>query len=199
MLTGVQLYACVDLHVRLELVGLPKLPAAHSALVRFLPCVDQAVAVVVLWRPELFPTLVTPVRFDSSVQELMLLQLRHEQEAFLTNATDIWAVSTVLPHVVQVQVSQVERLPACVAGELFVLRVALLMHLQCSVGAEAPQTGGTAERLHRCLPPPHHSLLNLVLMDEPLVLLQLTVIKKRLPAEVAHKSLLHTMNLHVGL
>lgn len=199
VLAGVQLHARVNLHVRLELVGLPELPTAHGALVRFLPCVDQAVAVVVLWCPELFPTLVTPVRFDSSVQQLVLLQLRHEQEAFLTDAADVRTVATVLPHVVQVQVSQVEGLPAGVAGELFVLGMALLMHLQSSVGAEAPQTGSTAERLHHSLPPPRHSLLNLVLVDEPLVLLQLTVIKKRLPTQVAHKSLLHTVNLHVGL
>ena len=73
--TGVQFHARVDLHVRLELVGLPELPAAHHTLIGFLSGVDQQVAVVVLWRPEFFPTLFTPVRFDSGVQQLVLLQL----------------------------------------------------------------------------------------------------------------------------
>ncbi len=36
-------------------------------------------------------------------------------------------------------------------------------------------------------------------MDQLLVLLQLTVVEKRLPTEVAHEWLLCTMNQHVGL
>lgn len=117
--------------MRLELVGLSELPAAHNALIGFFSSVDQQVAVVVLRRPELFATVFTFVRFDSGVQELVLLQLRHEQETFLADAADVWPVAAVLPHVVQVQVSQVEGLPAGVAGELFVLGVALLVCPQC--------------------------------------------------------------------
>lgn len=197
-LAGVQLHPGVDLHVRLELVGLPELPAAHEALVGFLSGVDQQVAMVVLWRPELLPALLTLVRFDSSVQELMLLQLRHEQEAFLTDAADVRPVAAVLPHVVQVQVSQVEGLPAGVAGELFVLGVALLVRPQCGVTAEALQTDLAAEGFHSGRPPsPRHTSglrFVLVVVDQLLVLLQLTVVEKRLTAEVAHERLLHTVN-----
>ncbi len=135
----------MDLHVRLELVGLPELPAAHNTLVGFLSSVDQQVAVVVLRRPELFPALFTLVRFDSSVQKLVLLQLRHEQETFLADAADVRPVTTVLPHVVQVQVSKVEGLPTGVAGELFVLGVALFVCPERAVAAEALQTDFTAE------------------------------------------------------
>lgn len=75
MLAGVQLDPGVDLHVRLELVGLPELPVAHHALVGFFSGVDQQVAMVVLRRPELFAALFTLVRLDSAVQKLVLLQL----------------------------------------------------------------------------------------------------------------------------
>ncbi len=136
-LTGVQLHSGVDLHVRLELVGLPELSAAHDALVGFFSGVDQQVAVVVLWSSELFSTLFTLVRFDSGVQELVLLQLRHEQETFLADAADVRPVAAVLPHVVQVEVPQVEGLPTGVAGELFVLSVAFLVRPQRGVAAEA--------------------------------------------------------------
>lgn len=67
-LAAVQLHARVNLHVRLELVRLPELPAAHGTLVRLFSGMDQQVAVVVLRRPELFATLFTPVWFDSGVQ-----------------------------------------------------------------------------------------------------------------------------------
>jgi len=126
-LTGVQLHPGVDLHVRLELVGLPELPAAHHALIGFLSGVDQQVAVVVLRRSELSAALFTLVRLDSGVQELVLLQLRHQQEAFLADAADVRPVAAVLPHVVKVQVAQVEGLPASVTGKVLVLGVALLV------------------------------------------------------------------------
>lgn len=144
-LTGVQLHPGVDLHVRFELVGLPEFPAAYNALIGFFSSVDQQVAVVVLRCPELFPALFTLVRFDSSVQELMLLQLRHEQETFLADAADVWPVAAVLPHVVQVQMSKVEGLPAGVAGEIFVLSMALLVCPQRGVAAKALETDLTAE------------------------------------------------------
>lgn len=202
-LTGVQLHPSVDLHVRLKLIGLSELPAAHNTLVGFLSGVDQQVAMVVLRRPELLAALFTLVRFDSSMQELVLLQLRHEQKTFLADAADVRPVATVLPHVVQVQVSQVEGLPAGAAGELFVLGVALLVRPQCGVAAEALQTDLTAEGLDAGRPPsPQHasSLLSLlVVVDQLLVLLQLTVVEKRLPTEVAHERLLHTVNQHVCL
>lgn len=200
-LAGVQLHASVDLHVRLELVRLPELPAAHNTFVGFLSGVDQQVTVVVLRSPELFSALFTPVRFDSGVQELVLLQLRHEQETFLADAADVRPVATVLPHVVQVQVSQVEGLPAGVASELFVLGVALLVRPERGVAAEALQADLTAERFHSGRSPspwdaPH---LVLVVMHQLLVFLQLTVVEKCLPTEVAHEGFLHTMDQHVGL
>lgn len=199
-LTGVQLHPGVDLHVRLELVGLPELPAAHNTLVGFLSGVDQQVAVVVLRRPELFPALFTLVRFDSGVQKLVLLQLRHEQETFLADAADVRPVAAVLPHVVQVQVSEVEGLPAGVAGELFVLGVALLVRPQRGVAAEALETDLTAERFQSARPPsPRHASDLLSVVDQLLVLLQLAVVEKRLPAEVAHERLLRAVNQHVGL
>ena len=96
MPAGVQLNASMDLHVGLELVGLPEPPAAHAALVWLLPRVDQQVAVVVLWRPEFFATLLTAVRLDPSVQQLMLLKLRRQQEALVTDRADVRAVATVV-------------------------------------------------------------------------------------------------------
>lgn len=202
-LAGVQLHPGVDLHVRLELVGLPELPAAHGALVGFLSGVDQQVAVVVLRRPELFAALIALVRFDSGVQELVLLQLRHEQETFLADAADVRPVAAVLPHVVQVHVSKVEGLPAGGAGELLVLGVALLVRPQRGVTAEALEADLTGEGFQSARPPsprrPRRLLSVLVVVDELLVLLQLTVVEKRLSAEVAHERLLHTVNQHVGL
>lgn len=144
-LTGVQLDARVDLHVGLELVGLSELPAAHGALVGLLPSVDQQVAVVVLRRPELFATLLAAVRFDSGVQQLVLLQLRRQQETFLAHGADVRPVAAMLPQVVYVQVSQVEGLPTRVAGKVFVVGVALLMGLQRAAAAERFQTDFTAE------------------------------------------------------
>lgn len=199
-LTGVQLHSGVDLHVRLELVGLSELPAAHGALVGFLSRVDQQVAVVVLRRPELFPALFTLVRFDAGVQELVLLQLRHEQETFLADAADVRPVAAVLPHVVQVQVSQVEGLPAGVAGELFVLSVALLVRPQRGVAAEALETDFAAERLQSARPASPRDAADLLsVVDQLLVLLQLTVVEEGLPAEVAHERLLRAVNQHVSL
>lgn len=74
-LAHVQFDARVDLHVRLELVGLPEASRAHGAFVGLLSAVDQQVALVVLRRPELFPARVAFVRFDSGVEQLVLAQL----------------------------------------------------------------------------------------------------------------------------
>lgn len=202
-LAGIQLHPRVDLHVRLELVGLPELPAAHGALVGFLSGVDQQVAVVVLRRPELFAALLALVRFNSGVQELVLLQLRHEQETFLADGADVRPVAAVLPQVVQVHVPQVEGFPAGAAGELFVLGVALLMRPQRGVAAEALETNLTGEGFQAARPPsprrPRRLLSVLVVMDQLLVLLQLTVVEKCLSTAVAHERLLHAVNQHVGL
>lgn len=199
---GVQLHARVDLHVRLELVGLPELPAAHCTLIGFLSGVDQQVAMVVLRCPEFFATLFTAVRFDSGVQQLVLLQLRRQQKAFLTDAADVWPVSAVLPHVVQVHVAQVERFPACVAGELFVLCVALLVRPQRAAAAEALQTDLTAERFdpgRGASPPPSVRPSVFTAVNQLLVFLQLTVVEKCLPAQITHERLLHSVNQHVSL
>lgn len=76
----------------------------------------------------------------------MLFQLRCQHEAFVTGATNVRSVSTVLPHVVHVHVSQMKSLPASFAAELFVLSVALLMCTQCGAAAEALHTRFTAVR-----------------------------------------------------
>lgn len=199
---GVQLHAGVDLHVRLELVGLPELLAAHHALVGFLSGVNQQVAVVVLWCPELLPTLLTPVWFDTGVQQLVLLQLRREQETFLTNAADIRSVAVVLPHVVQVQVSQVEGLSTGFAGELFVFCMALLVRSQSGAAAEALETDFAAEGFDSGRPASHLSCLLaflFIVVNQLLVLLQLTVVEKCLPTQITHEWLFHTVNQHVGL
>lgn len=200
-LAGVQLHPGVDLHVRLQLVGLPELPVAHAALVRLLAGVHQQVAVVVLRRPELFPALLALVWFDAGVQQLVPLQLRHEQEALLADAADVRPVAAVLPDVVQVEVSLVEGPAAGVAGELLVLRVALFVFPQTRAAAEALQADLAAERSDsRRLVSSRLSLQAvLVVVDQLLVLLQLAVVEKRLPAEVAHERLLHTVHQHVSL
>lgn len=200
-LAAVQLHPGVDLHVRLELVGLSELPAAHNALIGFLSGVDQQVSVVVLWRPELLPALSALVRFDAGVQQLVPLQLRREHEAFVADAADVWPLAAVLPQVVQVQVSQVEGLAAGAAGELFVLCVALLVRPECAAAAEALQTDLTAEGFDfaGAASLRHAALLLLVAVHQLLVLLQLTVVEKRLPTEVAHERLLCTVDQHVGL
>lgn len=212
-LAGVQLHAGVDLHVRLQLVRLTELPVADSALVGLLPGVDQQVSVVVLRRPELLPALLTLVRFDAGVQHLVALQLRQEQETLLADAADVRAVAAVLPDVVQVEVALVEGPAAGVAGELLVLvlRVALLVLPQTGAAAEALQADLTVERSRSRLlvprprrPDPRarlslHPAATLAVVDQLLVLLQLTVVEKRLPAEVAHEGFLHAVNQHVSL
>lgn len=197
----------MDLHVGLELVGLPELPGAYRTLIGFLSRVHQQVAVVVLRRPELFPALFTPVGFDPGVQQLVLLQLRRQHKSFLTDAADVRPVAAVLPQVVQVQVSQVEGFPTWVAGELFVLGVTLLMRPQRGAAAEALQTDFTAERFDSARPPSPCQSFNLhstlpsisTVVNQLLVFLQLTVVEKRLPAQITHERLLHTVDQHVGL
>lgn len=74
-LAAVELHSCVHLHVSLHLVGLPEPARAHGAGVRPLPSVDQQVALVVLRRLELLPTLLALVRLDARVQQLVAFQL----------------------------------------------------------------------------------------------------------------------------
>ena len=107
-----------------------------------------------------------------------------------------------LPHVVQVHVSQVERLPTGVTGELFVLCVTLLVRPQRGAAAEALQTDFTAEwfdpgRTASSLPSVHPSVFTV--MNQLLVFLQLTVVEKRLPTQITHERLLHSVNQHVSL
>lgn len=190
--------------MRLQLVGLAELPATHSALVRLLAGVHQQVAVVVLRRPELFAAVLAVVRFDTCVQKLVLLQLRCQQEAFVTDSADVWPVAAVLPQVVQVQVTQVEGFPTCVAGELFVLGVALLVRAQRAAAAEALWTDFTAERFDSGGPPPARlpaglSPIATAAVNQLLVLLQLAVVEERLSAQVAHERLCHAVNKHVSL
>lgn len=204
LLTGVQLDASVDLHVRLELVGLPELAGAQQTRVGLFSGVHQPVPVEVLRSPEFFSTVITPVGFDPGVQQLVLLQLWRQQEASLADVTDERPVAVVLPHVVQVKVSLVEWLPADVAGELFVLAVALLMCPQCGAAAEALHTGFTAKRFDSAWPPSSFHpplILSFVCtaVDQLLVFLQLTIVEKRLPTQITHEWLFHAMNQHMAL
>lgn len=195
-LAAVELHPCVDLHVRLHLVGLPELAPAHGALVWSLSSVDQQVALVVLRRLELLPALLTLVWLNAGVQQLVALQLRRQQEAFVADGADMWSLAAVLPHVVQVEVAQVERLPTGGAAELFVLGVALLVRLERAAAAEALQTDLTAEGFCRVTAPPLRNASHLVFVsvDELLVFLQLAVVEKRLSTEVTHERLLCTVD-----
>lgn len=66
-LAAVQLHPCVHLHVCFHLIGLSEPAWAHRACVRPLPSVNQQVALVVLLRLELLPTLLTLVRLGAGV------------------------------------------------------------------------------------------------------------------------------------
>lgn len=146
VLAHVQLDARVDLHVGLELVGLSEPAAAHGALVRLLSAVHQQVALVVLGRPELFAARLALVRLDSGVEQLVLPQLRGVDETFVAVLAGVWPLPAVPAHVVEVEVAQVEGLPAGVAVEVFIRAVALLVGAQGAAGAEGPDAGLTAER-----------------------------------------------------
>lgn len=119
----------------------------------------------------------------------------------MADAADVWPLAAVLPQVVQVQVAQVEGLAAGAAGELFVLGVALLVRPECAAAAEALQADLTAEGFDFAGTPSLQpaALLVLVAVHQLLVLLQLTVVEKRLPTEVTHEWLLCTVDQHVGL
>lgn len=200
-LAAVELHAGVHLHVCLHLVGLSEPARAHGARVRPLSSVDQQVALVVLRRLELLPTLLALVRLDAGVQQLVALQLGWQQEAFVADGADVWPLAAVRAQVVQVEVAQVEGLPAGGAAELLALGVALLVRPQGGAAAEGLQTNLTAEGFGCAAAPPvgGAAYLVLVAVNELLVLLQLTVVEEGLPAEVAHEGLLHTVDQHVGL
>lgn len=201
-LAPVQFHPGVDLHVGFELVGLPETLAAHGALVGFLSSVDQQVALVVLPRPELFLALVALVRLDVGVQQLVALQLRRQHEALVTDGADVRPLAAVLLQVVQVQVAQVEGLAAGGAGELLVLRVALLVRLERAAATEVLHAHLAAEGLDPAEVPArvrNVTLLVLATVHQLLVLLQLAVVKEGLAAQVAHEPLLRTVNQHVGL
>lgn len=201
-LAPVQFHPSVDLHVGLELVGLPEAPAAHGAFVGFLSGVDQQVALVVLPRPELLLALVALVRLDVGVQQLVAFQLRREHEALVADGADVRPLAAVLLQVVQVQVAQVEGLPAGAAGELLVLRMALLVRLERAAAAEVLQAHLAAEGFDPAEVPPHLqrvALLLLAAVHQLLVLLQLAVVEEGLAAQVAHEPLLRAVHQHVGL
>lgn len=200
-LAAVQLHSCVHLHVCFHLIGLSEPACAHSARVGPLSSVDQQMALVVLRRLELLSTLLTLVRLDARVQQLVAFQLRWQQEAFVADGADVRPLAAVLPEVVQVEVAQVEGLPAGGAAELFALGVALLVRPQGGAAAEGLQTDLTAEGFGGGAAPPVGGAAHLVLaaVNQLLVFLQLTVVEKGLPAEVAHEGLLCTVDQHVGL
>lgn len=185
-----------------ELVGLPEALVAHGALVGLLSSVDQQVALVVLPRPELFLALVALVRLDVGVQQLVALQLRRQHEGFVADGADVRPLAAVLLQVVQVQVAQVEGLAAGAAGELLVLRVALLVRLECAAATEVLQAHLAAERFDPADVPAclrHVTLLVLAAVHQLLVLPQLAVVEEGLAAQVAHEPFLSAVNQHVGL
>lgn len=200
-LAAVQLHACVHLHVRFHLIGLSEPARAHRARVRPLPSVHQQVALVVLRRLELLSTLLALVRTHARVQQPVALQLRRQHEAFVADGTDVRPLAAVLPQVVQVEVAQVEGLPAGGAAELLVVGVALLVRPQGGAAAEGLRTELTAEGRGCGAAPPVGGAAHLVFVgvNELLVFLQLAVVEEGLPAEVAHEGLLCAVDQHVGL
>lgn len=131
----------------------------------------------------------------------MAFQLGRQQEAFVADGADVGPLTCVLSQVVQVQVPQVEGLPAGGAAELFGRGVTLLMCPQGGGAAEGLQTNLTAERFGGGAAPPVGGAAHLVFVavNNLLVFLQLTVVEKGLSTEVAHERLLCTMDQHVGL
>lgn len=102
---------------------------------------------------------------------------------------------------VQVEVAQVEGLPAGGAAELFVLGMALLVCPQGGAAAEALHTDLTADGFGGGTAPPVGGASHLVFVavNKLLVFLQLTVVEEGLPTEVAHEGLLCAVDQHVGL
>lgn len=158
-------------------------------------------ALVVLWRLELLPTLLTFVRLDAGVQQFVAFQLRWQQEAFVADGADVGPLTCVLPQVVQVEVPQMEGFPTGGAAELLGRGMTLLVCPQGGGAAEGLQTNFTAEGFGGGAAPPVGGAAHLVFvaMDNLLVFLQLTVVEKGLSTEVAHEWLLCTMDQHVGL
>lgn len=200
-LAAVELHSRVHLHVCFHLIGLSEPAFTHGARVGPLPSVHQQVALVVLRGLELLAALLALVRLDSGVQQFVAFQLRWQQEAFVADGADVRPLAAVLPYVVEVEVAQVEGLPAGGTAELLVVGVALLVRPQGGAAAEGLQTELTAEGLGCGAAPPVRGAARLVLVavNKLLVLLQLTVVEEGLPAEVAHEGLLRTMDQHVGL
>lgn len=200
-LAAVELHSRVHLHVCFHLIGLSEPAFTHRARVGPLPSVHQQVALVVLRGLELLAALLALVRLDSGVQQFVAFQLRWQQEAFVADGADVRPLAAVLPYVVEVEVAQVEGLPAGGAAELLVVGVALLVRPQGGAAAEGLQTELTAEGLGCGAAPPVGGAARLVLVavNKLLVLLQLTVVEEGLPAEVAHEGLLRSMDQHVGL
>lgn len=102
-------------------------------------------ALVVLGGAELLTTLVTFMRLHPRVEELVLLQLRGQQEPFPTDRADVRPLPRVLSQVIHVQVSEVEAPPTRLAGEVLVVGVTLLVGAQGAGGAEGFGTGVTGE------------------------------------------------------
>lgn len=200
-LAAVELHSRVHLHVGFHLVGLPEPACAHGAGVRPLPSVDQQVALVVLRRLELLSALLALVRLEARVEQLVALQLRRQHEAFVADGADVRPLAAVLPQVVQVEVAQVEGLPAGGAAELFALGVALLVRPQGGAAAEGLQTHLAGEGFGGGGAPPAGGAAPLVLVGvgQLLVFLQLAVVEEGLPAQVAHEGLLGAVDQHVGL
>lgn len=110
-------------------------------------------------------------------------------------------LAAVLLQMVQVQVTQVEGLATRAAGELLVLRVALLVRLERAAATEVLQAHLAAEgfdpaEVPACLR--RVTLLVLANVHQLLVLLQLAVVEEGLAAQVTHEPLLCTVNQHVG-
>lgn len=201
----------VDLHVRLDVSELPEPRPAHLALVGLLPRVDAQVSQEVCVDPEGLVAVCALVRLLPGVLQPVGLQRLVDDEGFPADVAGERPLSGVDALVVLVRGFVAERLAAFVAVVLRLFGVEELVSPQRPGGVEALPAGGAAERRHvsggfvlsiddsavsSLLAPP---LRDLLLLVSPLMLLQLTVVEERLPAQVAHERFPFSVEEHVRL
>lgn len=207
LLARVELLACVDLQVGLELIGLVELPMTERTLKGLLPRVDPHVPVEVSVRSEGLAALVTFVRLLACVNALVLLQTSSVEKPLSAHVANKRLLARVAPLMIAERVFVMERLPADAAVELFVLAVAFFVKFERARGTEAFQAyfaavwfnqrlvlAASLEEILRAV-----RLLVPVGMHVPLMYLQPAVEEEGLPAQVAHKRLSGAMDEHVGL
>lgn len=207
LLARVEFLPGVDLHVRLQLIGLVELPLTVQTFKRLLARVDPQVSVEVSVRSEGLAALVAFVRFLACVNALVLLQAPGVEESFPAHITDKRLLPRVASLMVAERVFVMERLATYAAVELLVLTVAFLVKFERVRRAETFQAYFAAERFGQGLVSPfglQRSLCAVCLLvpvgvHVPLMDQQSAVEQEGLSAQVAHEGLPGAVDEHVGL